>query len=66
MNTNYWRDRWLNALVRSGIERNAAEEAFSALYREQPVDHSKSPEIQALMTLASLGEKCNSELAAAN
>lgn len=51
MSTNYWRNRWIEALVKRGIERSAAEQAFAATYRDQPADFSKSPEIQAFISL---------------
>ncbi len=51
MSSNYWRDRWIKALEKQGMERKAAEAAFAATYSDQPVDHSKSPEIQALMSV---------------
>ncbi len=51
MSANYWRNRWIAALVHNGIKRSAAEDVFRATYSKQPADYSKSPEIQALMTL---------------
>ncbi|MFC7287484.1 hypothetical protein ACFQPC_05475 [Herminiimonas glaciei] len=51
MSSNYWRERWIKALVKNGMERSAAEAAFAATYSKQPADQSKSPEIQALMSL---------------
>ena len=49
MSSNYWRERWIKALVKQGMERSAAEAAFAATYSKQAADQSKSPEIQALM-----------------
>lgn len=51
MSANYWRNRWINALIHNGIKRSDAEEAFAKTYSKQSADHSKSPEIQALMAL---------------
>jgi hypothetical protein len=51
MSSNYWRERWIKALVKQGMERSAAEAAFAATYSKQAADQSKSPEIQALMTI---------------
>ncbi|WP_076591404.1 hypothetical protein [Herminiimonas arsenitoxidans] len=51
MSANYWRNRWIGALIHNGIKRSDAEEAFAKTYSKQSADHSKSPEIQALMTL---------------
>lgn len=51
MSSNYWRERWIKALVKSGMERSAAEAAFAATYSKEPADQSKSPEIQALMSV---------------
>ena len=51
MSSNYWRDRWIKALEKQGMERKAAEAAFAATYSKEPVDQSKSPEIQALMSM---------------
>jgi len=51
MSSNYWRERWIKALVKQGMERSAAEAAFAATYSKQAADQSKSPEIQALMSI---------------
>ncbi|MNR83795.1 hypothetical protein D3C72_145800 [compost metagenome] len=51
MSSNYWRERWIKALVKTGMDRNAAEAAFAATYSKEPADQSKSPEIQALMSI---------------
>jgi len=62
MSTNYWRNRWINALVHNGIKRVAAEEAFSETYRDNSADYSKSPEIQAFMILSSSGDKLQKQI----
>lgn len=49
MSSKYWRDRWIKTLVDSGVEQGAAEAAYAAAYETEPVDYSKSPEIQAFM-----------------
>ena len=51
MSANYWRNRWIGALVHNGIKRSDAEAAFIKTYSKQSADQSKSPEIQALMAL---------------
>ena len=55
MSAKYWRDRWIEALVHNGMDRRTAEEAYARTYADEPADQSKSPEIQALMTLPTLG-----------
>lgn len=57
MSAYYWRNRWIDALVHNGIERSAAETMYASTYREQSADQSKSPELQALMTLGMMGDK---------
>lgn len=56
MSTKYWRNRWIDALVKTGIERRAAEQAFATTYSKQPADLSKSPEIQAFMAIGAQGQ----------
>lgn len=63
MSANYWRNRWIDALVHNGINRAAAEDAYKATYSKQSADYSKSPEIQALMTLDMVGNKAGSRSA---
>ncbi len=57
MSANYWRNRWIDALVHNGINRAAAEDAYKVTYSKQSADYSKSPEIQALMNLDVMGNK---------
>lgn len=49
MSAQYWKDRWIAALVQSGVEQSAAEAAYAMTYKTEPADYSKSPEIQAFM-----------------
>lgn len=64
MSANYWRNRWVAALVHNGINRATAEDAYKTTYGKQSADYSKSPEIQALMTLDVAGSKAESRSAA--
>lgn len=57
MSANYWRNRWINALVHNGIDRKVAADAFTEIYRHQSADQSKSPETQALMAFGLAGTK---------
>lgn len=52
MSAHYWRNRWINALVHNGIDRDTAADAYAETYRHQSADQSKSPETQALMALS--------------
>ncbi len=60
MSANYWHNRWIAALVHNGVNRSAAEDAYTATYSKESADYSKSPEIQALMTLDVPGSKFGS------
>ncbi|MDO9422106.1 MAG: hypothetical protein Q7T66_15700 [Herminiimonas sp.] len=60
MSANYWRNRWVAALVHNGFNRATAEDAYKATYGKQSADYSKSPEIQALMTLDVVANKFGS------
>lgn len=55
MSAKYWKNRWIKALVDSGIEPNAAEAAYAEAYKNEPADDSKSPEIQAMIYLPQAG-----------
>ncbi|WP_293778544.1 hypothetical protein [uncultured Oxalicibacterium sp.] len=55
MSANYWRNRWIEALVQTGLERSAAEAAYAEAYKNEPADDSKSPETQAMLHVAQLG-----------
>ncbi len=60
MSTNYWRNRWIAALVHNGVKHSVAEDAYARTYSKQSADYSKSPEIQAFMTLDVTGGKLGS------
>jgi len=49
MSSKYWKNRWIEALVQNGVERNLAEQAYVDTYKDEPADFSKSPEIQAFL-----------------
>lgn len=55
MSASYWQNRWIDALVQQGMDRDTAAKAYETTYGKQPADQSKSPEIQALMTISTLG-----------
>jgi len=65
MSALYWRNRWIDALVNQGVERRAAENIYTTTYSKEPADQSKSPEIQAMMVLASSTDSKPAQKAAA-
>lgn len=57
MSAYYWQKRWVDALVEKGIERSTAETLYASTYGNEAADQSKSPELQAMLTLDMHGGK---------